>query len=84
MSNLILGVTPTKRLTHRLYIGLETNWTLKENNQIAKATPPKTIFQNVHTEVFVEPRGQASDKVSCARPLLSTNEHDLASVRVEG
>ena len=43
MSNLILGVTPTKRLTHRLYIGLETNWTLKENNQIAKATPPKMV-----------------------------------------
>ena len=64
MSNLILGVTPTKRLTHKLYIGLETNWTLKENNQIAKAAPPKTIFQNVHTEVFVEPRGQASDKIS--------------------
>ena len=64
MSNLILGVTPTKKLTHRLYIGVETDWTLKENNQIAKATPPKTIFQNVHTEVFVEPRGQASDKVS--------------------
>ena len=47
MSNLILGVTPTKKLTHRLYIGVETDWTLKENNQIAKATPPKTIFQNV-------------------------------------
>jgi len=64
MSNLILGVTPYKTLTHKLYIGVETDWTLKENNQIAKATPPKTIFQNVHTEVFVEPRGQASDKVS--------------------
>ena len=37
MSNLILGVTPTKKLTHRLYIGVETDWTLKENNQIAPA-----------------------------------------------
>ena len=56
MSNLILGVTPHKTLTHKLYTGIETDWTLTENNQIAKATPPKTIFQNVHTEVFVEPR----------------------------
>ena len=64
MSNLILGVTKYKTLTHKLYTGIETDWTLTENKQTAKATPPKTIFQNVHTEVFVEPRGQASDRVS--------------------
>ena len=38
MSNLILGVTKYKTLTHRLYTGVETDWTLTENNQIPKAT----------------------------------------------
>ena len=64
MNNLILGVTEYKSLKNRAVTGIETTWTLKENNRKARAAPAKTIFQNVHTEVFVEPRGQASDKVS--------------------
>ena len=64
MNNLTLGATQYKSLKNKAVTGIETTWTLKENNKTARAAPPKTIFQNVHTEVFVEPRGQAGDKIS--------------------
>ena len=63
MNPLILGVTQYKQFKNRTMTGIETTWTLQEDNKSARAVPPKTIFQNVHTEVFVEPRGQPT--VTC-------------------
>ena len=40
MNNLILGATQYKSLKNRAVTGIETTWTLKENNKTARAAPP--------------------------------------------